>query len=163
MNTDLQQIGAVLASHVDMAKGFLGDRFAVSIVARDTQGPFHLLLGDDGELALIGCLSELQRTGRAMIRNGEAQDTDPSMADHMLNLLRELVEESAHWADDRLAEFRQRAAVVVDTLEERPHSLTIEPVQPGDDFVPIADLGPITTHDVTGGGVNDALAPRRPE
>lgn len=86
----LQQVGAVMASHVDMLKGFLGDQFAVSIIARHKSGPFHLLLGDDPELTLIQCLSELQRIGVALVKDGEAvTDVEPTVADLMFDLLRE--------------------------------------------------------------------------
>lgn len=94
----LQQIGAVLASHVDMVKGFMGAQFSVSIICRHHSGPFHLLLGDDGELALIQTLSELQRIGKHLVRVGEdgsvvpVQSGDPDELtewDHMVNLLQE--------------------------------------------------------------------------
>jgi hypothetical protein len=123
----LAQIGAVLASHVDMIKGFLGDQFAVSVVARHQSGPFHLLLGDDSELALIGCLSELQRIGKHLVRVGEdgsvvpvqpGDPDEPTEWDHMVNLLREFADDSPHWSDpDQIAEFRQRVEQVLAMVE----------------------------------------------
>lgn len=144
----LQQVGAVMASHVDMLKGFLGDQFAVSVIARHKQGPFHLLLGDDAELALIQTLSELQRIGKHLVRCGEdgtvtpvqpGDADEPTEWDHMVNVVREVTELSL---DDMegLIMLRGRAAKVLDMVTPKDQ---------------------LTTSDATGGGVNAALAPGR--
>jgi hypothetical protein len=132
----LQQIGAVLASHVDMVKGFMGDQFAVSIIARHKAGPFHLLLGDDPELTLIACLSELQRIGTALVRDGEAvTESEPTVADHMVELLEECAArfreyEGTHQRrlDNAVAEGRNGAAHAEKAARNRDMAERIEAV-----------------------------------
>lgn len=152
----LQRIGAVLAAHVDMAKGFLGDQFAVSIVARHKTGPFHLLLGDDTELALIECLSVLQRMGKHLVRVGEdgsvvpvepGDADEPTEWDHMVNLLRELVELDASDTAG-LQDVIERAGFVLDMVTPEPQT------GPGPGQIWIDEAS-----EVTGDGVNAALAP----
>jgi hypothetical protein len=112
----LAQIGAVLASYVDMVKGFLGDQFAVSIIARHKSGPFHLLIGDDAELALIQTLSELQRMGTALIKDGNTVvEAEPSAADHMVAMLQECAEQFADYA--RLHKAKERPVVTAADAE----------------------------------------------
>lgn len=152
----LQQVGAVLASHVDMIKGFLGDQFAVSIIARHKGGPFHLLLGDDAELTLIACLSELQRIGVALIKDGEAvTEAEPTVADHMFNLLQETAEQllpmDAEWAVDLRGRIEQVLAMCPPqagqdrsnqpTLDAYEDQLTVTQPDPGRHLEPpIGDM-----------------------
>lgn len=97
MSPGLQQIGAQLAMIVDMAKGIMGEQFAVSLIARHRVGPMHLMMGDDEEAALIKTLNELQDGGTHLVpANDAAETTLPSKVEQMVALLRECVDRLAN-------------------------------------------------------------------
>ena len=93
MNPQLAMVGNLLSSCVDLAKGTMGEQFAVSIVCRHKAGPCHMLIGDDTELGIIAAVSELQRMGTPLINDGSPVmvtrgEVEPQ--DDMLTLLRDM-------------------------------------------------------------------------
>jgi hypothetical protein len=95
MNPQLQQLGAQLSMVVDMAKGIMGNQFAVSIIARHKVGPMHLMIGDDAEPALIKTLNVLQGMGTSLVyANGD--EALSSKIDQMADLLNECADRLAN-------------------------------------------------------------------
>lgn len=91
MNQQLVATGHLLSACVDMAKGHVGSQYAVTIICRHKEGPFHLMLGDDDELGVMRAASELLRSGKHLIKDGVPVDRmdEPTLADQMVALLRE--------------------------------------------------------------------------
>jgi hypothetical protein len=98
MNGQLAATGQILSSCVDMAKGHMGPQFAVTILARHMHGPFHLMLGDDDELAVMSAASQLLRMGKHLIKDGVPADRldEPTLADQMVALLRDCADALEH-------------------------------------------------------------------
>jgi len=131
-------IGQMLASLVDMAKGQLGDQFAVTILARHKRGPMHLLLGDDTELAMIGALSELQRVGTTLVKDGDAVELpEVTTTQQMFNLLQEAAEFLHHDGLSSAAREADKLACRIDQVLDMVNPKAkvcprcVEPLPPG--------------------------------
>lgn len=89
MNELQQRLGVILSTCVDLAKGSLGEAFAVTLVCRHRSGPAHILIGDDRATVVMQALEELERFGTKLKDEGEEQPEQKPATDRMADMLRE--------------------------------------------------------------------------
>jgi hypothetical protein len=92
MNELQQRLGVILSTCVDLAKGSLGQAFAVTLVCRHRSGPAHILIGDDKAPNVIVALEELERFGTRLLIDGEEQPDAKPATDRMAEMLQESAE-----------------------------------------------------------------------